>query len=112
MVFLPANRAHDGAYTAALQQLGVEVLACAVRRRARRRGCASTARASTWSMVSRHYVAGAIPAAAAQRTRRRRGVVFDTVDLHYLRERRGAELAGDADALRAAAAHARTANWR
>ena len=33
---------------------------------------------------------------------RRRRTVFDTVDLHYLRERRGAEVAGDAALLRAA----------
>ena len=100
VVFLPANRAHDGRYTEALQQLGVEVWYAPF-----------AARAPGWlrehggrfdcALVSRHYVASdflpLLRRHAPQAT-----LLFDSVDLHFLRERRAAELAGDAGLRRAA----------
>ena len=94
VVFLPANREHAGAYTEALQQLGVEAWYAPF-----------AGRIPAWLrehgprfdtvLVSRHYVAREflpllrVHAPQAQ-------VVFDSVDLHYLREQRAAEVAGDA----------------
>jgi GT2 family glycosyltransferase len=100
VVFLPANRAHDGRYTEALQQMGVEAWYAPF-----------AARAPAWLrehgprfdcvFVSRHYVASEflplLRKHAPQAT-----ILFDSVDLHYLRERRAAELAGDAALRRAA----------
>jgi GT2 family glycosyltransferase/glycosyltransferase involved in cell wall biosynthesis len=100
VVFVPANRSADGPYTEALQQLGVECwhAPCAPRLPAWLR--AHGARFDV-AMVSRHYVASELfPLLRAHAPQAR--LLFDTVDLHYLRERRAAELAGDAAALRAA----------
>ncbi|WP_051924556.1 glycosyltransferase [Arenimonas donghaensis] len=101
VVFFPENRAHDGRYTQALQQLGVEAwwhpwLADVPRWLAQH--------GERFDLVigSRHYVLGPVlPLLRAQAPRAR--VVFDTVDLHFLREQREAELAGDAAGLRTAA---------
>ncbi|WP_229668555.1 glycosyltransferase [Arenimonas soli] len=101
VVFFPENRAHDGAYTEALQQLGVEAwwhpwLADVPRWLAQH--------GDRFDLVigSRHYVLGPVlPLLRLQAPRAR--VVFDTVDLHFLREQREAELAGDAAGLRTAA---------
>ena len=57
-------------------------------------------------MASRHYVAGKILPLARQYAPHAT-LVFDTIDLHYLREARAAELAGDAEALRKSAARTR-----
>jgi len=100
VVFMPANRSADGAYTKALQQLGVECwhAPCAQRAPAwlREHGPRFDA-----AMVCRHYVASEffplLRQYAPQAT-----LLFDTVDLHYLRERRAAELDGNALAMRAA----------
>ncbi|HET6434923.1 MAG TPA: glycosyltransferase, partial [Xanthomonadaceae bacterium] len=100
VVFLPANRAHDGRYTEALQQLGVEAWYAPF-----------ASRAPAWlrahgprferALVSRHYVASEfLP--LLRRHAPRAKLLFDSVDLHYLRERRAAELAGDGTLLRAA----------
>ncbi|WP_374604884.1 glycosyltransferase [Arenimonas sp.] len=101
VVFFPENRAHDGAYTEALQQLGVEAWwhpwVADVPRWLARHG-------KEFDLVigSRHYVLGpALPLLRSLAPRAR--VVFDTVDLHFLREQREAELAGDAAGLRTAA---------
>ena len=100
VVFVPANRSADGAYTEALQQLGVECwhaphmpgIPAWLREHGTRFDVA---------MVSRHYVASEfLP--LLRKHAPQAGVLFDTVDLHYLRERRAAELSGDAAALRAA----------
>lgn len=101
VVFLPANRAHAGQDTLRLQRMGVEVWHAPF-----------AARAPAWLrehgprfdavVLCRHYVASAFLPLVRRHAPRAR-VVFDTVDLHYLRERRGAELAGDAAQLRAAA---------
>ncbi len=101
VVFFAENRAHDGAYTQALQQLGIEVWwspyiadvpAWLVKHGAR------------FDLVvgSRHYVLA--PALRLLRSHARRAhVVFDTVDLHHLREQREAEVSGDAAQMRQAA---------
>lgn len=101
VVFLPANRAHAGHYTEQLQQLGVETW-----------HAPHAARPPAWLrehgprfdtvMLCRHYVASEFLPLVRRHAPQAR-VVFDTVDLHYLREQRGAELAGDAALARAAA---------
>ena len=100
VVFLPANRSADGDYTEALQQMGVECWHAPYAARfpawLREHG----ARFHT-VMVSRHYVASEFFPLLRQHAPQAR-LLFDTVDLHYLRERRAAELAGDPAALRAA----------
>jgi GT2 family glycosyltransferase len=100
VVFLPADRAYDDAWTPALQQLGVEVWHAPFVERAtswlRRHGC----RFDT-VVVCRHFVAREFLPALREHAPRAR-IVFDSIDLHYLRERRGAELAGDPALLRAA----------
>ena len=100
VVFMPANRCSDGAYTATLQRMGVECWHAPY-----------AARFPAWlrehgarfdvALVSRHYVAGEMLTLLRRYAPNAR-VLFDTVDLHYLRERRAAELSGDAAALRAA----------
>lgn len=54
-------------------------------------------------VLTRHHLAGTL-APLLRRHAPHARLVFDTIDLHYLRERRGARLAGDASALRAAEA--------
>ena len=94
VVFLPADRKHAGAYTEALQRLGVETWYAPF-----------AAHPPAWLrehgsrfdtvVVSRHYVAREfLPLLRAHAPQAR--VVFDSVDLHYLREQRAAGVAGDA----------------
>ena len=100
VVFMPANRCSDGAYTSALQRMGVECWHAPY-----------AARFPSWlrehgprfdvALVSRHYVASEMLPLLREYAPNAR-VLFDTVDLHYLRERRAAELGGDAAAMRAA----------
>jgi GT2 family glycosyltransferase/glycosyltransferase involved in cell wall biosynthesis len=101
VVFFPENRAHDGRYTHELQQLGVEAWwhpwVSDVPKWLAQHG-------ARFDLVigSRHYVlAPALPLLRSHAPRAT--VVFDTVDLHHLREQREAELAGDPARLRAAA---------
>ena len=100
VVFVPANRSADGAYTAALQGLGVECWHApympGIPAWLREHGPRFDA-----AMVSRHYVASEFLPLLRKHAPQAR-VLFDTVDLHYLRERRAADLSGDAAALRAA----------
>lgn len=100
VVFVPTARAHGGRHTLALQALGVEVwhapqldgLAAWLRQHGERFHAV---------LMVRHHVADtALPLLRRHAPGAR--TVFDTVDLHYLRERRGAEVAGDAAGLRAA----------
>ncbi|MGE4366292.1 glycosyltransferase, partial [Thermomonas sp.] len=100
VVFWPANRQADGDYTRALQQLGVECWhapwAPPLPAWLRRHG---TRFASV--LASRHYVAAeCLPLLRRHAPQAR--LLFDTVDLHFLREQRQARLAGDAAGLRAA----------
>lgn len=100
VVFLPANRRADGAYTQALQALGVECW-----------HAPHAARFPAWlrehgprfhaAMVSRHYIASEMFPLLRKFAPQAR-LLFDTVDLHYLREQRAAQLHDDAAALRAA----------
>jgi GT2 family glycosyltransferase/glycosyltransferase involved in cell wall biosynthesis len=100
VVFLPSSGKSDGTYTRALQALGVECWHAPY-----------AARLPAWlrehgprfqaAMVSRHYIARELFPLLRRHAPQAR-LLFDTVDLHYLRERRAAELAGDAAALRAA----------
>lgn len=100
VVFVPTRREHGGAATEALQRLGVEVWYAPFLRGIgpwlREHG----SRFSVVMMVRHHVAAECLPLLRSHAPTARR--VFDTVDLHYLRERRGAELANDAGRLRAA----------
>lgn len=97
VVFLPADVKRQEPYTAQLQHLGVE--------------CWHGVRPARWLrehgarfdavMASRHYVASEFLPLLREYAPQAR-LIFDTVDLHYLRERRGAEVAGDTALARAA----------
>jgi GT2 family glycosyltransferase/glycosyltransferase involved in cell wall biosynthesis len=101
IAFLPENLAHMGAYTQALQAIGVEALYHPF-----------VSSPVTWLrehghtldaiLLSRHYVAanyvGAVRLYAPQAK-----LIFDTVDLHYLREERAAALEGNVELARHAA---------
>ncbi|MEP6632861.1 MAG: glycosyltransferase [Luteimonas sp.] len=101
VVFLPADRKHDGAYTATLQQLGVEVwyapFAPSVPAWLRMHGPRFDA-----VIVCRHYVAQAVLPLLRKHAPQAR-LVFDSIDLHYLRESRGAALSGDGAQCKSAA---------
>jgi len=99
VVFLPSNRRDDGGYTAALQAIGVEAWYAPHARRLPAWLAEHGPRFDT-VVLCRHYVASAFLPLVARHAPRAK-VVFDTVDLHYLRERRGAEMNRDAAMLRA-----------
>lgn len=100
VVFVPADCRHAGVYTERLQALGIEVWYPPHLRQFPTWLRAHGARFES-VMVSRHYVArGLLPLLRRHAPQAR--LVFDSVDLHYLRERRAAELAGSARLLRAA----------
>ena len=93
VVFLPTRGEHGGAATQALQALGVEVWHApwlqGVGPWLRTHGPRFQV-----AMLVRHHVANeCLPLLRRHASQAR--TVFDTVDLHYLRERRGAELSGD-----------------
>jgi GT2 family glycosyltransferase/glycosyltransferase involved in cell wall biosynthesis len=98
VAFLPANREHAGRYTEALQGAGVECWYAPFGGRApawlREHG-----RRFDTVVVCRHYVMREFLPLLRKHAPQAQ-VVFDTVDLHYLRERRGAQLANDAAMLR------------
>jgi GT2 family glycosyltransferase len=90
VTFMAHNRSHAGNYTVALQQAGVEVVydpwVDSLPRFFSERGAEFD-----FVMISRHYIA----ADYVSRLRRycpQAKFIFDTVDLHYLREERMAEL--------------------
>lgn len=100
VVFVPADLQHKGGYTHALQALGVEVWHAPF-----------VSSPPAWMrehgarfdvvMMSRHFVAtDFLPLVARYAPKAK--AVFDTVDLHYLRETRGAELATDPQLRKAA----------
>jgi len=101
VVFVPADRRHDGAHTEALQHLGVEVwhapympaMPAWLRVHGHRFDSV---------VVCRHYVMREMLPLLRRHAPRAR-LVFDTVDLHYLREARGARVSGDAAMAKAAA---------
>ncbi len=109
VVFMPANQQHDGGYTGALQRLGVEAWYAPF-----------AGRAPAWLrehgprfdtvLLSRHYVASEfLP--LVRRHAPQAKVVFDSVDLHYLREERGARMARD-EVLRASARRTRASELK
>jgi GT2 family glycosyltransferase len=91
--FFADNLKHDGAYTNALQQLGVQAW-WSPWLRDMPRWFAEHGRDFDVIVASRHYVASNYLLLARKLAPKAR-FVFDTVDLHYLREQREAELAGD-----------------
>jgi glycosyltransferase involved in cell wall biosynthesis len=91
--FFADNLLHDGRYTEALQQLGVQVWWNPWIRDVPG-WFAEHAASFDVIVASRHYVADNYLALARRHAPKAR-FVFDTVDLHYLRELREAELADD-----------------
>nr|WP_261789514.1 glycosyltransferase [Xanthomonas oryzae] len=100
VVFVPTRREHAGRHTQALQQLGAEVWYAPFLE-----GVGSWLRTHgarfAVVLLVRHHVAHACLPLLKQYAPQAR-TLFDTVDLHYLRERRGAEVAGDANLLHGA----------
>ncbi|MCD7097414.1 glycosyltransferase [Stenotrophomonas sp. MMGLT7] len=100
VVFVPTGREHGGRHTEALQRLGVEVW-YAPYLGGIGSWLAEHGKRFAVVVAVRHHVAGeCLPLLRRYAPQAR--LVFDTVDLHYLRERRGAEVAGDAALLRGA----------
>jgi GT2 family glycosyltransferase len=99
--FFADNRGHAGIYSSELQKAGVEVLynpwIASLQDFFRERGGDFD-----FIMISRHYVAVNY-LALIQRYCPRARFIFDTVDLHYLREQRLAELEGSLPLKRVAA---------
>ncbi|MFZ7096534.1 glycosyltransferase [Luteimonas dalianensis] len=94
VVFVPADRRHAGEDTERLQALGIEAWYAP-----HMGGLPAWLKAHgprfSSVIASRHYVArGLLPLLRKHAPQAR--LVFDSVDLHYLRERRAADLAGDA----------------
>lgn len=98
VVFVPTRREHAGAATEALQALGVEVWYAPYLDGVAPWLRANGARFEVVMMVRYHVAHECLPLLRSFAPQAR--TVFDTVDLHYLRERRGAEIAGDAGLLR------------
>ncbi|HVI58199.1 MAG TPA: glycosyltransferase [Luteimonas sp.] len=100
VVFVPADAKHAGDYTVALQRAGVETWHAPYLHRfpawLREHGPRFDA-----VVACRHYVAREFLPLLREHAPRAR-LVFDTIDLHYLREGRAAEVAGDAAMARAA----------
>ncbi len=100
VTFFADNRLYVDGYTAALQSLGVEVLYAPYMndpiRLFRQRGTEFDA-----ILLSRHYIAINYLGLARLYAPNAR-LIFDTVDLHYLREQRAAELEGSDDLRRRA----------
>ena len=91
--FFADNLLHDGRYTEALQQLGAQVWWNPWIRDVPSWFAEHGAQFDV-IVASRHYVADNYLALARRHASKAR-FVFDTVDLHYLREQREAELADD-----------------
>ncbi|MGO4223525.1 glycosyltransferase [Lysobacter sp. TAF61] len=99
VTFVPADLNHAGADTQRLQQLGVQVWYAPFFGTPTRWIRDHGHRFDT-VVVCRHYVLREwLPLLRKYAPKAR--LVFDTVDLHYLRERRGAELASDPALMRA-----------
>ncbi len=100
VVFMASNLAWVEHYTTDLQALGIEVLHHPYNQPAtvfRERGVEFDA-----ILLSRHYVAAEFIGLARLYANKAR-LIFDTVDLHYLRELRAAELEGRDDLARISA---------
>ncbi len=99
--FLPDNRAHAGEYTRAVQDLGVQALyypfvsdpIAWLREHGKQLSAV---------ILSRHYVAANYVESVRLYAPQAR-LIFDTVDVHHLREQRVADLEGSADLAQQAA---------
>ena len=98
--FMPQNLAWAGRHSVDLQQAGIEVLTNPWVRHPED-WLAEAGDQLDLVIVSRHYVLAPLLKMLRKHCPRAR-VIFDTVDLHFLREQREAELAGTPAALRAA----------
>lgn len=98
VVFVPTRREHGGVATEALQRMGVEVWYAPFLEGVAGWLRSHGTRFSVVMMVRHHVANECLP--LLERYAPQARTVFDTVDLHYLRERRGAEVAGDAGLLR------------
>ncbi len=98
--FMPENMAYFGDYTAQLQNLGVE---CVYAPKYSSPVDYLESKGAYFEVVllSRYYVAQPLLKALKDYAPKAK-LWFDTVDLHYLREQRMAELAGEKSALKAA----------
>jgi GT2 family glycosyltransferase len=101
VTFMADNRTHAGNYTVALQRAGVEVIyepwVDSLTRFFGERGAEFN-----FVMISRHYVASNY-LSRLKRYCPQAKFIFDTVDLHYLREQRMAELENSLPLKRSAA---------
>jgi GT2 family glycosyltransferase len=90
VTFMADNRSHAGSYTASLQQAGIEVIyspwADSLQQFFTERGADFD-----FVMISRHYIASNYLSLLKRHCPQAK-FIFDTVDLHYLREERMAEL--------------------
>lgn len=100
VVFVPTRREHAGKATEALQRLGVEVWYAPFLQQLGPWLRENGARFAVVMMVRHHLAQECLPLVERFAPQARR--VFDTVDLHYLRERRGAEVANAPALLRTA----------
>jgi len=100
VVFLPANCEYAGVYTEALQQLGVETWYAPFAQGVPAWLREHSARFND-VLVCRHYVAREFLPLLRRHAPQAR-ILFDSVDLHYLREQRAAELSGDGTMRRSA----------
>lgn len=98
--FMPENMAYFGDYTAQLQNLGVECV-YAPKYSSPVDYLENKGRYFEVVILSRYYVAQPLLKALKDYAPKAR-LWFDTVDLHYLREQRMAELAADKSALKVA----------
>lgn len=101
VTFVPNNLEFMGRYTEDLQQAGIEVL-YGPWLKSPQRVFSKRPGEFDFVMVSRHYMASKFVAPARRYCPKAR-FLFDTVDLHYLREQRMAELEESATLKRAAA---------
>jgi GT2 family glycosyltransferase len=104
VTFFADNLLHDGPYTEALQSLGIQAWWKPWIRDVPA-WFAEHGDSFDTIIVSRYFVASNYLALARRHAPQAR-FVFDTVDLHYLRQQREAEIAGDVAGMRAAQ-HAR-----
>ncbi|MCW0394373.1 hypothetical protein NB696_000115 [Xanthomonas sacchari] len=100
VVFVPSERSYASRHSETLQRLGVEVWYAPYLKNLTWFLQQHGARFHSVLLVRHHVAHACLPLLRRFAPQARR--LFDTVDLHYLRERRGAELAGDARLLREA----------
>ncbi|WP_045758300.1 glycosyltransferase [Xanthomonas albilineans] len=94
VVFVPSSRTYASRYSEALQRLGVEVWYAPYLKNMTTFLQQHGTRFHSVLLVRHHLAHACLPLLQRFAPQARR--LFDTVDLHYLRERRGAELSGDA----------------